>query len=532
MKHSHLAVPALLAAAALVLSGCSGSTGTPSDGGDGSSAITVAVTDPALIIPGRQTVAYDINMAVWAPLTFVGSDGDIEYIAAESIDTEDSQTYTITLRDGWTFQDGTPVTAQDYVDSWNAVAYGPNAFENSGQLAKITGYADVTSETPATAMSGLAVVDDLTFTVTLIGPDSQFPMQVSQAQTAMYPMPASALEDFDAYNTHPIGNGAFEFTEDYQEGEPITLTAYADYKGEKPTVDEITFVPYTDTSTAYNDVLAGNLDVASLPASKMTQADSDFGADNVYSFEAPGISFLGIPLSDPRYQDIRVRQAISMAIDRATINDVIYGGLYAPATAFTPDIEPGTPVGICGEYCEYDPDAAKALLTEAGGFDGTIEIYYPGGVGLDDFYAAIANSIRQALGVESIATPSADWAEFYENRLKGATPGPYFSRWGALYPSQQATLRAMFIENGGCAGCVGEYDAQVATLMDAADAALSDDEVAATYTAVQERLMETFPVPPLFNESYAYVTSKRVATLNTSAAGNPNYSMTVLAGNE
>ncbi|MFJ2553527.1 ABC transporter substrate-binding protein [Microbacterium sp. NPDC087591] len=529
MKHKHLALPALLTATALTLTACSGSTGTSTD--DAAAAeISVGVTDPSLIIPGRQTVAYDINMAVWAPLTFVDSDGEITYVAAESIDTDDSQTYTITLRDGWTFQDGTPVTAQDYVDSWNAVAYGPNAFENSGQLAKIAGYADVTSDTPAAEMSGLAVVDDLTFTVTLVGPDSQFPMQVSQAQTAMYPMPASALEDFDAYNKRPIGNGAFQFTEDYEEGEPIVVTAYDDYQGEKPTVDQITFVPYTDTATAYNDVLAGNLDVAGLPASKMTQADSDFGEDHVYAFEAPGISYLGIPLSDPRYQDIRVRQAISMAIDRATINDVIYGGLYAPATAFTPDIEPGTPTGICGEYCEYDPEAAKALLAEAGGFSGTIEIYYPGGVGLDDFYAAIANSIRQALGVEAIATPSADWAEFYENRLNGATPGPYFSRWGALYPSQQATLRAMFIENGGCAGCVGEYDAEVATLMDAADAALTDDEVAAAYTAVQERLMETFPVPPLFNESYAYVTSTRVAELNTSAAGNPNYSMTVLAG--
>lgn len=526
MKH-RLALPALVAAAAIALTACTGSTGS-SDADDAPAEISVGVTEPELIIPGRQTVAYDINMAVWAPLTYIDAEGELSYVAAESIETDDSQTYTITLREGWTFHDGTPVTAQDYVDSWNAVAYGPNAFENSGQLAKVEGYDDVTSEDPATEMSGLVVVDDLTFTVTLTGPDSQFPMQLSQAQTAMYPMPASAFEDFDAYNAHPIGNGAFQFTEDYEEGEPIVLTAYEDYQGEEPTVDQITFVPYTDTNTAYNDVLAGNLDVASLPASKMTQAESDFGADHVYAFEAPGISYLGIPLDDERYQDIRVRQAISMAIDRETINDVIYGGLYTPATAFTPDIEPGTPTGICGEYCEYHPEEAKALLEEAGGFEGTIEIYYPGGVGLDDFYTAIANSIRQALDVETIATPSADWAEFYENRLNGDTPGPYFSRWGALYPSQQATLRAMFIEGGGCDGCVGEYDAEVAELMDAADAAVTDEEVETAYRAVQERLMETFPVPPLFNESYAYVTSERVAVLNTSAAGNPNYSMTEL----
>lgn len=524
-------------AAALALAACSGGA-DPDDDASGSTgsadargAISIGVTEPGQLIPGRQTVAYDFSMAVWAPLTFIDDQSNLTYVQADSITSDDATTWTITLKPGWTFHDGTPVTAQSYVDAWNTVAYGPNAFENSGQLANVVGYGDLNpaeGEPTTTEMSGLKVVDDLTFTVELVGPDSQFPMQVSQAQTAMYPMPESALTDLDAYNTHPVGNGAFEVSTDYVEGSPMVVTAYPDFQGDPPTVSQITFVPYTDTSTAYTDVLAGNLDVAGLPPDKMAQAATDFGADHVYSFEAPGISFLGLPLWDDRYSDIRVRHAISMAIDRETINKVIYGGLYTPATAWTPGIEPGTPAGICGEFCEYHPEEAKALLDEAGGFSGDMEIYYPGGVGLDEFYKAIANNLRQNLGVNAYATPSTDWSEFYETRLAGKSPGPFFSRWGALYPSQQNTLRVFFVKGGGCDMCIPWYDPEVADLISQADATVDSADAASAYATVQERIQEEFPAPPLFWEAYSYVTSDRVATLNTSAAGNPNYSQTIL----
>lgn len=515
----------------LALSACGSAGADDAAAGSGGGSISVAVTDPIQTIPARQTVAYDLNMAVWSPLTWVDADGELTYVAAESIESDDATTWTVTLRDGWTFHDGTPVTAQSYVDSWNAVAYGPDAFENSGQLAGIAGYDDLNpaeGDPETKEMEGLEVTGDLAFTVTLDGPDGQFPMQVSQAQTAMYPMPASALEDMDAYNTHPVGNGPFQVVGDYVENEPIETEAYADYQGTAPTVDAITFVPYADATTAYTDVQAGNIDVASVPAARLPQAAADF-ADRLYTFDAPGISYLGLPLWDERYQDVRVRQAISMAIDRSTISDVVYGGLYTPATAFTPAVEAGTPEGICAEFCEYDPAAAKALLDEAGGFDGTIDIYFPGGIGLDELYKAIANQLRQNLGVEAVATPSADWAEFSEKRTAGDIDGPFFSRWGALYPSQQNTLRSFYVENGGCPNCIPYYEDDVAELISAADAEADSAAAGEAYAAVQERLLEDFPAPPLFFETYSYVTSERVAELPTSAVGNPTFSAVVLA---
>lgn len=529
-----------VAAAALgltfMLTACSGGSGSAGSTGGATNAAPVTLrvqsTDPGYLIPGRNTVAYDFDMAVWAPLTWIDDSGNLTYVAADSVTSDDATTWTITLKTGWTFQDGSPVTAQDYVDSWNTVAYGPNAFENSGQLAHVVGYADLNpagGATPTvTAMSGLKVVDDHTFTVTLDGPDGQFPLQLSQGQTAMYPMPKGASADLAAYNKHPIGNGQYEIVGDYAEGETITVTKYADYKGTPGTVDEIAFVPYTDTATAYTDVQAGNLDVAGVGADKLIQAKTDFG-DRLYAFKAAGIAYLGLPLYDSRYQDIKVRQAISMAIDRDTINTQIYGGLYSPATAFTPAIELGTPVGLCGELCEFHPDKAKALLAQAGGFSGTMTVYYPGGIGADAFYTAIANQLRQNLGIDAVAQASTDWAEFYQTRLDEKAPGPFFSRWGALYPSQQNHLRAFFVKGGGCDNCVPWYDDQVASLLTTADAQVDADKAAAAYKAAQERILAEFPAVPLFDEAYSYVVSDRVKNLPTSAVGNPTLTQVVMA---
>lgn len=165
-------------------------------------------------------------------------------------------------------------------------------------------------------------------------------------------------------------------------------------------------------------------------------------------------------------------------------------------------------------------------MEEAGGFDGEIVIYFPGAGGLDEFYNAIANDIRQNLGVEAVAQPTTDWADFVEGRTAEEFDGPFFSRWGALYPSQQATLRAVFVQGGGCDNCAAPYDEELIEAIAAADA--EDDGSGAAYAEVQEMIAEDFPVPPLFFETYNYVTSDRVAEVPTSGAGEPRLTHVVL----
>jgi len=517
-------IAALAAATTVVLmaAGCSASGTADQSGGSGGS-LVYATGEPDHLTPGRQTVAFDQVQSLFAPLTQTDSKGKLHDVAAKSVESSDNVTWTITLRDGWKFQNGETVTPESYVKAWNQTAYGPNAWENSGQLASIVGYADLnpTKGTPKTKeMSGLKVTGDDTFTVTLTHADSQFPLQLSQAQTAFYPMPEAAYEDLKAYDKKPIGNGPYEMTAAWKANQEFTVTAWKGYEGTKPATKDVTFRSYSDMNTAYTDVLAGNADVLFLPADKMTSAKGDFG-DKLHSFDAPGIDYIGFPLWDERYSNADVRRAISMSINRKQVNKAIYGGLYEPATALTPPSMSGTQEGICGDACEFDPAAAKQLLAKAGGFDGTITLVYPGGNGLDSLYQAYANQIRQNLGVDAEAKATTDWASYYSELTDKKIEGPHFGHWGALYISQQNTLRALFTTAGGCAPCTGYYQNDtVDDLLAKADSAGSQAEANEYYAQTQKAVLQDFPVVPTFFDKYSYVTSDKIASL-PAVAGSP-----------
>jgi ABC-type transport system substrate-binding protein len=511
------AVPLLatIGVTALVLTACA----SPSEPEASADPIRYAVETPDRLVPGNHFASYSILTALFAPLTDITEDGEIEYVAAESVESEDAVTWTITLRDGWTFHNGDPVTAQDYVDTWNHVAYGPNAFVNSAQLAGVVGYGDLNpteGEPAATELSGLTVVDDHTFTVELSSADRQFPLQLTAGQTALYPLPAEAFDDLEEWEENPVGNGPFQATSQWSPDEPLEAIAYPDYAGDAPSIEAVTFVPYLDTSIAYTDALAGEVDIVAIAPGQVVQARTDFG-ERVYELDAPGVDFLGFDLEDPRFADPRMRQAISMAIDREAINEAVFGQSQVPATSLTSPSMPGDPAGICGEKCEFDPDAAADLLAEAGGFEGTMEILYIANWGQDDLFEAIANQVRQNLGIEDVvATPVADFAAFVDRIEAGDANGPFRARWGALYPSQQNTLQAVYTAGGeGNFGAGGYSNPEVDALLVEANAAPTLEESYEGYRLVQEHILEDFPTVPLFGNRYLYVTSDRIDELTT-----------------
>ncbi|MDR1293502.1 MAG: ABC transporter substrate-binding protein [Bifidobacteriaceae bacterium] len=505
----------LTAALALTVAACSSGGAASEDKG----AITVAIQEPDHLTPGNHYTSYEVVITLYSPLTTLNEDEELEYLQAESVESDDATTWTITLRDGWTFHNGEPVTAESYVRAWNYLAYGPNAWVNSGQLRNVVGYDEVhpaEGEPTAEELSGLAVIDDRTFTVELTGPDRQFPFQLSDGQTGLYPMPEAAFEDLEAFDTQPIGNGPFMMTEPWVQDQDIVVTPFEDYAGPEPTLSQITFRTYIDTDTAYTDALANEVDVATAAATKATQASQEFG-ERLFAFDAPGVDLLGFNPDDDRFSDVRVRQAFSMALDREAINEAIYGDTQIPSTTLTAPSMPGDPDGVCGEFCEFDPTAAKALLDEAGGVDGPVEILFPGGWGYEDFFEACANQLRQNLDLDVTAVPATDWAEFLQ-KIEDRDYSLNRGRWGALYPSQQDTLHALYTAAGDGAISTGGYSSpEVDSLLATADAANSLEESFAGYRSVQERILEDFPVIPTFANKYLFVTSDRVKDLHAAA---------------
>ena len=188
---------------------------------------------------------------------------------AASIESDDQTNWTIKLKEGWTFHNGEPVDAASYVRAWNAGALSTNAYGNSYFFENIEGYdemqAEEGKEPAAKELTGLKVVDDTTFTVQLKAPFSQFPLTVGY--NAFFPLPKSYEADPKAYEEQPVGNGPFQMDGAWAHNQAIKVKRFDDYKGTAAKADAVELRIYSDINTAYNDLLAGNLDIMdSVPA--------------------------------------------------------------------------------------------------------------------------------------------------------------------------------------------------------------------------------------------------------------------------
>ena len=234
---------------ALTLAACGGSSDSGSGGSGGSdSYVTVNGSEPqSPLIPAQtqETGGGNVIDSMFTGLvTYNQETAAPENAVATAIESTDQQNWTITIRDDWTFQDGTPVTASSFVDAWNWAAYGPNAALNSYFFEPIEGFAEVQGEfdeegnpvgkPKAKEMTGLKVVSDTEFTVKLSRPNSQFPVMVGYSGFA--PMPEVFFEDPEAFGKNPVGNGPFQF-ESWDPKVSIKLKAWPDYPGaQKPSI--------------------------------------------------------------------------------------------------------------------------------------------------------------------------------------------------------------------------------------------------------------------------------------------------------
>jgi oligopeptide transport system substrate-binding protein len=504
-----LTAPAVVALA-VGMTACGSSSGSSTT----NNSFSVAETEPDHLNPGQATGAYDEVHALFAPLAEVDQHGKLVMVQAQSITSTDNLTWTVKIKPGWTFHNGEKVTAQSYADGWNATAYGPNGWGNNGELANIEGYPALNPAKgkPTTkTLSGVTVLNPTTLQVKLIKADSQFPLELTAGQPAFEPMPKAAFKHLKAYDQAPIGDGPYEMVGTWKHNVSVTVKRYAKYPGTKPKADQIVFKLYSDLHTAYTDAQGGNVDIVSVPQDKYGQVKNDFpGAWTAYN--APALDYIGFPLYDKRYSDIRIREAISLAIDRNALNKAIFGGLYQPATGVVPPAELGAKTGLC-QYCSFNPTKAKQLLAQAGGWSGPMQIWYPAGVGYDQTFNAIANQIRQNLGIKDVKLKGLPgFVQYSQDQADKKVDGPYRGHWGALYPSMQNTLTALFTATGDGHTESWYSSAKVDSLLAQANAA-NGSTATDFYNQAQEQVLKDFPVVPLFYAKYVYAHSKNVSNV-------------------
>ncbi|MFG6539027.1 ABC transporter substrate-binding protein [Sulfitobacter sp. CS16] len=302
---------------------------------------------------------------------------------ATSWEAEDDNTWVFKLRDDVTFSDGTPFDASDVVFTFCRVMNNESAIGSTGSSV-VSNFESV--ETPdlytlriktkevepimPEMLAGVPILSD-----SIVEHDEiSFDLQNDCGVTGTWP----SIDDFNVGNA-AIGTGPFKL-EKFSKGAEISLSRNESYFGPKPDWETVTFVPVPSDGPRLAGLLSGDYDVIESPAARDLAQIKGNDAFDYVSTPSNRVIFLQLDTgradspfvtaedgSNP-FQDLRVRQAMSMAIDREAIVERIMDGLASPANQFIPDEMFGAipqPAAL-----EYNPQKAKELLAEAGYPDG------------------------------------------------------------------------------------------------------------------------------------------------------------------
>jgi oligopeptide transport system substrate-binding protein len=495
---------------ALAATACGGSKDESKPEGAGKGTFSLNIAEPKRLVPQSATESggSQVLSGLFTPLVEFDAKNQPVLAAAESIETKDNKVWTIKLKDA-TWHDNTKVTAKDYVAAWNWGAYGPNAADGNYFFATIDGYEAMNPADPdgeegpkkapeptAKELKGLKALDDKTIEVTLSAPFAGYKSVLGY--TVFYPMPASAIADIKKYEEAPIGQGPFQMDGKWDHDKAIKVKAFPGYKlGDKPKVDGVEFRIYQDQNTAYNDLLANNLDVVDqIPTEVMGTAPTELG-DRFKTSPASTFQFVAFPTYDKKFSDPRVRKAISMAINRDEIIKVVFQGSQSSADAFVSPVVSGYRKGACGEACKFDPVAAKKLLTEAGGIEGNkINIGHNADGGHEQWINATCDQLKKNLGIECVGTAVPKFAELLKQVEEKKFSGMFRMGWIMDYPSMENYLGPLY-STGGSSNYYGYSNKEFDKLVQEGREASTEAEAMGKWQIAEDILAKDVPVIPL-----------------------------------
>ena len=363
------------------------------------SEITVAQSsDIRTLDPSVDTSPISLNVFqnVFSALTQIAADGSVEpELATEWTSNADSTEWTFSIREGVTFHDGTPLTAEDVVWTYEKIM----ADEGSPVRAYLS------------RVDTVEATGEFEVTFTLSAPFAPWPRQL----TLVSILPSDTYQErgAEAFNTDPVGSGPFRIVS-WAKDEAVTMEAFDDYWDGRPAIDRVIWRPVPSDSARAAGLLSGELDVVPLlPPALVERIDAADGVD-VKTVASNRVLYIGFDTNTPPYDDVNLRRAIDHAINRDAITERLLRGLGEPMGQIVAPVTFGYDPAI--EPTPYDPDRARELLAEST-YDGEeLTFLYP-----NNRYA-FGTEVAQAIGgfLDDIGV---------NVRLEGMEYSAYFPLW-------------------------------------------------------------------------------------------------------
>lgn len=428
----------------------------------------------------------------------------------------DGRVYTFALRDDVTFHNGRPLVAEDIKYSIERVVRPETQSPGAGFFSMIEGF-DAVQAGESDALSGIRVVDDHTIEFTLSEPNATF-LHVLALNFA-HAVPREAVEaSGQDFGREPVGTGAFSLAE-WTLGQRLVFARHADYHKEgRPRLDEIVFEVGQEPLVALLRLQRGEVDILGdgIPPAKFLEVMNDAEwADNVVEGGQLHTGYVTMNVTLAPFDDVRVRQAVNHAVNKDRVIRII-NGRAVPANQPLPPAMPGYAEDY--EGYAYDPEAARALLAEAGYADGfATELFATN----TDPNPRIAQAIQQDLAAVGI---DAELATLAQSNVIAAGGEPDQApmiwsggmAWIADFPDPSNFYAPIL----GCAGavpggwnwawyCNEELDARAAEADAMVDPALAEERLAA-WRDIYLDIMADAPWAPIFNEQRFTMKSDRL----------------------
>ncbi|WP_223700695.1 peptide-binding protein [Sutcliffiella deserti] len=312
-----------------------------------------------------DTASSAIEGFIYDSLVGGNTEFEPELSMAESWDqTEDGLVHTLKLKEGLTFHDGEPVTSEDVKFTYDIPLHEDYDGPRKGYFERI---------------ESVEIVDELTVKMTLSAVDPAFHITLGYGilpQHILGDVPVAELGEHEFNTKSPIGSGPFKFVE-WVDGQYVKVEAFEDYHEGRPYLDTLTYKIVTDADQLLTQLNTGDVQFSIVPSTDLetVQEWEAQGALKIESGLALSYTYLGYNLRNPLFEDVKVRQALTHAIDRETIVASVMNGdgevAHFPESPLSWAYDDSSTPKF-----EYDPEKAKALLEEAGwtaNADGMLE---------------------------------------------------------------------------------------------------------------------------------------------------------------